>query len=73
MPHTRIILKYAFNEHIYRIQNMPIMSIITIEKDRSSNAVDALSIDVLMKFKHTKHSSKAKCVYVRHHFIILLH
>ena len=37
------------------------------------HAVDALSIDVLMKFKHTKHSSKAKCVYVRHQFIVLLH
>ena len=52
---------------------MPIMSIFTIVKERSSNAVDALSIDVLMKFKHTKHSSKAKCVYVRHQFIVLLH
>ena len=51
---------------------MPIMSIITIEKERSSNAVDTLSTDVLMKFKHTKHSSKAKCVYVGHHFIICI-
>ena len=39
------------------------MPIVSIVKERSSNAVDALSIDVLMKFKHTKHSCKAKCVY----------